>query len=455
LGLDIGTQAIKAVELRLSGQDVVLRGRPAVIPTPPNSVVGGRVVDEEAVSQALMDAFSEYHFGVKKVVASVGGDTDVVVRIAELPRMEAKELDEAVQWELDRQTPFPVDQVIYDFQAIEHPGASPQAENMEVFLAVAQEDMVNAHAEAIMAAKLVPVAIDVEPLALGRSLIELGDEALLQSTVVVVNIGHTSSLIAIYCQGVPVFTRTIPTAGDALTTAVRQRLQLAEQDAERAKRQFADVTGMLGEGEYEDELGDEDEAVSSDFMEEGTDSVFELSDSEVAGELEEEADDADAMATRLDMDAQAYELPPDQTAEPEEEEYRLPGEEEEEAVEGAEAGAEEAEPVPEEVRQAREQVSEALFDVLNELATEVRRSVQHYQRHHRQEQISALLLSGGSAVMCGLADFLGAEVGLPARVADPFANIQIDADEVSEAYLHDVGPAVSIAVGLALRDMID
>ena len=196
LGLDIGTQTIKAVELRLSGQDVVLRGRPVIVQTPPNSVVGGRIVDDVAVRDAILDALSESRFGIKKAIVSVGGDTDVVVRIAEMPRMEPKELDDAVQWELDRQTPFPIDQVVYDFQPVEHPGVGPESENMEVLLAVAQEDMVNAHAETVMAAKLTPVAIDVEPLALGRALIEMGDETLMQTTVVIVHIGHTSSLIS-------------------------------------------------------------------------------------------------------------------------------------------------------------------------------------------------------------------------------------------------------------------
>ncbi len=452
LGLDIGTETIKAVELRLSGPDIVLEGRPAIIPTPPNSVVGGRVVDEEAVSEAISEAASEYGFSVKKVVASVGGETDVVVRIAELPRMEAKELDEAVQWELDRQTPFAVDQVIYDFEAVQHPGVSPESENMEVLLAVAQEDMVNAHAETILGARMTPVAIDVEPLALGRALVELGDETTMQSTVVIVNIGHTGSLISIFCQGVPVFIRTIPTGGEALTAAVRQNVQLAEQDAERAKRQFADVTGLFAYEEEEGEFADEE----GDFMDEATDSVFELSDSEVAEEVDEGAEDTDDMATRLDVDAQSYELPPDQPVEAEpgaEAAVAAPEESGEPAA--TEAAVAEAEPLSEEEQWAQQQVSEALIDPLTELATELQRSIQHYQRQHRQEQISTIILSGGSASIPGLTEFLGAEIGIPAKIADPFARIQFDPDEVSEAYLRDVGPAVSIAVGLALRDMLD
>jgi type IV pilus assembly protein PilM len=346
--------------------------------------------------------------------------------------MEPKELDEAVQWELDRQTPFPVDQVIYDFQPVDHPGIGPESENMEVLLAVAQEDMVNAHAETVLSAKLTPVAIDVEPLALGRSLIEMGDESLLASTVVLVNIGHTSSLIAIFCQGEPVFIRSIPTAGESFTTAVRQAMQLPEPEAERAKKQFADMAYVEGleeaYGEYEEE---------EDMLDHATDSVFELSDSELAEGIAEEADDVDEMATRLDVDAQAYELPPEPGAAP------------------ADQTDAKQEPLPEEVAWAKEHVSDALVDPLSELATEIRRSVQHYQRQHRQEQISKLLVSGGSATIPGLASFLEAEIGISAEVADPFKHVETDPDNASAPYLKDVGPTLAIAVGLALRDMVD
>jgi len=173
------------------------------------------------------------------------------------------------------------------------------------------------------------------------------------------------------------------------------------------------------------------------MLDHATDSVFEVSDSELAEGLEDEPDDVDEMATRLDVDAQAYELPLEPEAAPA----------------GGSAKAEE--PLPEEVTWAKEHVSDALVDPLAELATEIRRSVQHYQRQHRQEQISKLLISGGSAGIAGLASFLEAEIGILAEVANPFAHIETDQEDASDAYLRDVGPTVAIAVGLALRDMVD
>lgn len=443
LGLDIGTQTIKAVELRLQGEDIVLESMPAVVETPENTVVGGRVVEEEAVSEAIADAVSKYDLGVKKAIASVGGDSDVVVRIAELPRVEEEELDEAVQWELDRQTPFPVDQVIYDFEAVDHPGVPPDSENMEVFLAVAQEDMVDSHAEAILGARLSPIAMDVEPLALGRSLIEMGDPSLMQSTVVAVHVGHSSCLICIFCQGVPVFIRSVPTAGEAITAAIRQQISISEADAERAKRQLANMHDeFLYEGEQMPQEEDE-------FIEAQEDSVFELSDSQGEGAGEEQAS-TDEMATQVDIDSsQAYELPPDQTgAEAEEVTDSRAGE-------TAQKVAEDSQQMSEDVEWATRQVSEAMLDTLTELGTEVRRSVQHYQRQHREEEITRVIVSGGSAAIEGLDEFLSAEIGIPTEIADPYQGIEWDPAEISEQYLKDIGPTTSVAVGLAMRDILE
>jgi type IV pilus assembly protein PilM len=437
LGLDIGAQAIKAVELKLVGGEVRMIGRPAVVPTPEHAVSGGRVVDTAAVSEALADLLSQNGFTTKKVVASVGGDTDVVVRITQVPKMTGKELEEAIQWELERQAPFPVDQAVYDYQPIDRPDAPADAQEMDVLLAVAQEEMVDAHVETIMAAKLAPIAVDVEPLAIARALVDAGGEALSDQTIVIVHMGASNTAILIVRKGLLAFVRTVPTAGAALTAAIRQNMADTEATAERAKRLFANLTGSYA---FEESAGPQASDGTSQFdavgEAEDTDSVFEVSSSDhVLGLGAEPAlDDA---ATQLEVDtSQAYALPPDQPV----------------AAAGPVATAAVAAPVPAEVEAVREQIYEAIAQPLLDLATEVRRSLDFYRRGHRDEDIDRIYLSGGSAAIPGLAEFLGAEIGLAVELADPFEHVVVD-EEASDEYLRDVGPMCVIAVGLAMRDM--
>ncbi|MEN6642338.1 MAG: type IV pilus assembly protein PilM [Armatimonadia bacterium] len=442
LGLDIGSQAIKAVELRLAGHEIRMVGRPVVVPTPEHSVSGGRIVDSAAVSEALTDLLSRNGgFGVKKVVASVGGDTDVVVRIIEVPKMTGKELEEAIQWELERQAPFPVDQAVYDYRPIERDDTPPDAQNMEVLLAVAQEEMVDAHVESMMAAKLMPLAIDVEPLAIARAMADAGGEALADQTIVVVHIGASNTAIVIIRKGLLAFVRSIPTAGATFTSAIRQNVAEDEASAESVKRLFADLTGAYAfEGGGADTgYGEDTSSFDAIGGVDEEDSVFEVSDSsatDLGGGMA-----LDEAATQLEVEtgSEAYQLPPDQTV-------AAP------PVGGAPAPAAK-EPVPPEVEAVQAQVYEAIAQPLLDLSTEVRRSLDFYRRNHRNEDIDRMYISGGSAVIPGIADFIGGEVGLTCEIANPFEYVEHDDEEVPQEYLRDVAPGCVIAVGLAMRDM--
>lgn len=444
LGLDIGTQAIKAVELRLAGGEVRLVGRPHVIPTPEHSVSGGRIVDVPAVTEALTELITNNGFGTRKVVASVGGDTDVVVRIIEVPQMTGKELDEAIQWELDRQAPFPVDQAVYDYRPIVRPDTPEDADKMEVLLAVAQEEMVDAHVESLTGAKLLPVAIDVEPLAISRALVDAAGDAFSDQTVVNVHIGATATAILIVRRGLLAFVRTIPTAGQQLTAAVRQNVAEDEASAERIKRLFADLTGSYayegggGGQEYEEAEDTSAFGAIGDEEEEGDlgDSVFEVSDTGADYGAAPQGPAPEEAVTQLDMetDVQAYPAPLEPGAET-----------------GKPAGPET--PTSPEIEAVRTAIYEAIAQPLLDLATEVRRSLDFYRRSHRNEDIDLVVVSGGSASIPGLAAFLGSEIGLPTEIANPFVNVAVEQDDLAAEYLNDVGPLCVVAVGLAMRDM--
>jgi type IV pilus assembly protein PilM len=431
VGLDIGSSAIKAVELKRSGSAIELVGRPAVVPTPPRSVEGGVIVDTTAVAEALAEVIAIGGFKTRQVIASVGGDSSVVVRITEVPKMTGKELEEAIQWELDRQTPFPIDQCIYDYQPLQPEDADPAAQNMEVLLAVAQEDMVNAHVDTIMSAKLNPVSIDVEPLAIARAVVDVADGQYGDQTVGILHMGATSTSILIVRKGLLSFVRTVPTAGNSLTSSIRQSFMSDEQQSEWVKRVFADLSEVPEEGAAPAPsqapagiLGDEDE-----------DSVFETSDAGPLGGATT-AFEPEAAATQLDVPGIPESAP-------------LPT-----AAPASGQGQVDENLSPEEA-QAREIIYEAIAPTLVDLATEVRRSIDFYRRQHRNEEIDRLIVTGGSAPIKGLGDFMTAETGITTTVANPFEFLEADEGHAPARYLADIAPSMVVAVGLALRDMVD
>jgi type IV pilus assembly protein PilM len=437
LGLDIGNDSIKLVELSLTRAGVQLASEPAVVPTPAGAVSGGVVVDPAALADALKTVLAERKVGTRQVIASVGGDTSVIARVFSMPRMSGKELDEAMQWELDRQTPFPVDQVIFDFAPLPALEGAPESDQMEVFLAVGQEDMINAHVQVLQGAKLTPLHIDVEPLALGRALIGLPGGEYLERSVILVDLGATFTGIYIFRNGWPAFLRTIPTAGESLTDAIREALGLSREQAEQAKREFADLAGMAYEGPAEapeDSEGGESSGVFDSLYEESSGAP------ESAPRLGEDLETIPA--TELEVEAPAPALaPPAEPAAPAAPAPETPV-------------APPAEALPPEIQHAREIVSEAVGQRIYDLVTEIGRSLDFYRRQHRTEALAEILLCGGTANLPGLAALLGAETGISTRVANPFDHLETNGDYPPE-YLRDIGPSMALAVGLALRDMID
>jgi len=272
-------------------------------------------------------------------------------------------------------------------------------------------------------------------------MVDAGGEAVADQTVVIVHIGASNTAIIIVRKGLLAFVRTIPTAGAALTSAIRQNMTEDEASAERVKRLFADLSGSYAYEAAEAPAGEATSAFDAIGEVEDADSVFEMSDADqhIGGYGEPDLDEA---ATQLEMDtSQTYAVPPTTVA----------------PVAGAEtpvATAPAPAPVPPEIEAVRSQVYEAIAQPLLDLATEVRRSLDFYRRGHRDEDIDHLYLSGGSAVIPGLASFLGAEIGMAVEVANPFEYVVVG-DEVTDEFLNDVGPMCVIAVGLAMRDMFD
>ncbi len=424
LGLDIGNDSIKLVELTLTRAGVRLASEPVIVATPAGAVSGGVVVDPAAVADVLRTALAEKRVGVRKAVVSVGGDTSVVARVFPMPRMSGKELDEAMQWELDRQTPFPVDQVIFDFAPLPTPAGEAETDTMEVFLAVGQEDMINAHVQALQGAKLTPLHIDVEPLALGRALVGLPGGEYLERSVVIIDLGATFTGIYIFRAGWPAFLRTVPTAGESLTDAIREAVGLGRDQSEQAKREFADLTQMVYEAAPEGAMVAEAPESAGVF-----DSLYEESSvaPESAPALGEELETIPA--TEFEVAAPAP-LPSTPVA-------PAP-----------------AEALPPEIEHARGVVSEAVGQRIYDLVTEIGRSLDFYRRQHRTEVLSEIILCGGSANLRGLAPLIGAETGIHTRVANPFEYLETDGGMPPE-YLRDLGPSMAVAVGLALRDIID
>jgi type IV pilus assembly protein PilM len=81
---------------------------------------------------------------------------------------------------------------------------------------------------------LAPLAVDIEPLALYRTLTAAENS-------LVVDIGAEVSHVMVFQDGGPVFTRTIPLGGNRFTEVVMRALDLESGEADKLKKQQLDL----------------------------------------------------------------------------------------------------------------------------------------------------------------------------------------------------------------------
>jgi type IV pilus assembly protein PilM len=97
-----------------------------------------------------------------------------------------------------------------------------------------------------------------------------------------------------------------------------------------------------------------------------------------------------------------------------------------------------------------EMVQPLLESITSMLIMEVQKTFDFFRETYPLETISQVLISGGTSHMLGLAERIQATFSYPTEVLDPFRSIAIG-PKVDAAKVTSLGPALAVAVGLALR----
>jgi len=240
VGLDIGTDFIRAAQIKPAGTGNVLTGYGAVS-VPFGAVVEGEIVDPEAVSGAIRELWRRSGFHNKEVSIGVSNQK-VVVRLIDLPFMERDELAGAIQYQAQDYIPIPVEEAILDFQIIGDYMTPTDEHMMEVLLVAAQRDMIANAVQAVEGAGLKLAQVDVTAFALVRALLGstsgwLADETVENASEAlgVVHISSGLTNIAVVERGIPRFTRVSALAGNQFTQAIANVLNMTFDEAEELK----------------------------------------------------------------------------------------------------------------------------------------------------------------------------------------------------------------------------
>ena len=234
VGLDIGSSAVKAVELKAAGKGYRVAAF-GMQPVPPESIVDGAIIDAGAVADAIRRIFTgNKGFKTKDVCASLSGNAVIVKKIT-LPVMTPSELDDSISWEAEQYIPFDIQDVNLDYQILD-PGTGPDSRgSMEVLLVAAKKEKIGDYTSVIAQAGRTPVVVDVDAFAL-QNAYEANYGLDPSEVVVLMNAGASAININILQGDQSVFTRDISTGGNAYTEAVQKELNLPFESAEQVKK---------------------------------------------------------------------------------------------------------------------------------------------------------------------------------------------------------------------------
>src|SRR5437764_2026226 len=234
VGLDVGTSAVRAVELVLGREQVTLT-RFGQVALPAGAVRGAEVIDAPAVAAAIRRLWREAGFRSRTVVLGVGNQR-VVVRQADFPEMTAEDMRSALQFQAQDLIPIPIEDAILDFQAIEH-FPSSDGDMVRVLLVAAQRDMVRSLLAGVEGGGLSASMVDLIPFALMRALTQASLVQDLEPTAeAIVCVGASITNVVVHQRGVPEFVRMLGVGGDEITAGIATQLRVDVDTAEALKR---------------------------------------------------------------------------------------------------------------------------------------------------------------------------------------------------------------------------
>lgn len=248
-GLDISDFSIKAVFLEEKGDGFKVKSY-CYLPIPGEILTGGEIKDENKMIEAVRKVVSSCEIGPiknKNVVVSVP-ESKSFLRVIELPKMEKKEIQEAVQWETEQHIPVNIEDVYFDWQILE--GDKPslnsadkknnlqkgffkkESDKINIFVAASPKTLIDSYYNVLVKAGFNPVAFEVESQATARVLI---NKTIENQAVLIIDMGGKRTSFIIYDKNAIRFTSSLAFSGELLTDEISRKTETDKDEAEAIK----------------------------------------------------------------------------------------------------------------------------------------------------------------------------------------------------------------------------
>jgi len=225
-GIDLGHQALKAVRLSRQGGIVrieqILKVAYETIEPDPDSVERSRHI-RTALTEFMETAKPKKH---DKVGVAIPGRS-AFNRTIPLPPVEEKRIPDIVKYEAQQLIPFPIDEVIWDYQRL----GENEMEELEVTLFAVKTQIIFSYLANLQSTKVPVDVIQVAPLCL-YNFVQYDRKP--EGSIIVVDVGAGNADLVLV-DGDRFWNRPLPYSGDDITQALEEKFQISFEEAEDLK----------------------------------------------------------------------------------------------------------------------------------------------------------------------------------------------------------------------------
>lgn len=221
--LDIGTTAIRVVELKRSGEAWSL-AKYGSAPVDIRISTSDAPEDQRRLGEVITNLVAQAGISLHNVVVGIPSNKTFVT-VVDLPDLPPQELASTINYQAEQFIPMAIDEVKLDWAIL---GKSLREPNkIEVLLASVANKFSEARLDLVEGLGLNVVAIEPDSLALTRSLMPLGS----RDVHMIVDFGDFTTDIVIVLDGAPRLVRSIPVGMQTLTKAAMQNLNIDNNQA--------------------------------------------------------------------------------------------------------------------------------------------------------------------------------------------------------------------------------
>jgi len=236
LGVDIGTSAIKVVQLRREKGRVILETYGAIALGPYAGVEIGRATSlpAEKIAEALKDVIREANITTTDAAISIPYASSLI-SVVKLPKTVEKQLAQVVPIEARKYIPVPINEVMLDWFVVSggSRGSEADADKLEVLLVAIHNDTIAKFKNIASDATLNTAFFEIEVFSAVRASLDHG-----LAPVAVVDIGAATTKFYVVERGLIHESHIMNHGSQDLTLAASRALGISVMQAEERKRKL-------------------------------------------------------------------------------------------------------------------------------------------------------------------------------------------------------------------------